>query len=50
MVKLKIIITFIKGPRKKLKIKRMLTKLENIILSIWIERWHWKLLKLLQKG
>ena len=36
-----------KKPRKKIKIKTITTKLENIILSIWIERWNWKSLKLL---
>jgi hypothetical protein len=35
--KLKKTITFTKGTRKKIKIKIMRIKLENIILSIWIE-------------
>ena len=39
-MKLKIIITFSKMPRKKLEIKTMKTKLKNIILSIWIEGWN----------
>jgi len=49
-VKLKRIIIFIKGPRKKIKMRTMRTKLENIIPSIWIEWWNWKLMKLLYKG
>jgi hypothetical protein len=49
MVKLKRIITFTKGPRKKLKIKTIRTELKNIIPSIWIEGWNWKLIKLIQK-
>jgi hypothetical protein len=49
-VELKRIITFNKWLRKKIKIKTMRTKLENIIPSIWIERWNWKPIKLLQKG
>jgi hypothetical protein len=35
--KLKKTITFTKGERNKIKIKIMRIKLENIILSIWIE-------------
>jgi len=35
--KIERIITLIKGPRKKLKIKIMRMKLENIIPCIWIE-------------
>jgi hypothetical protein len=35
---------------KKLEIKTMRTKLENIISSIWIERWDWKSIQFLQKG
>ena len=49
-VELKRIITFNKWLRKKIKIKTMRIKLENIIPSIWIERWNWKPIKLLQKG
>jgi len=49
-VKLKRIINFTKGPRKKLEIKIMKTELENIRPSIWIERWNWKQIKLQQKG
>ena len=49
-MKLKRIIIFIKGPRKKIKMRTMRTKLENIIPSIWIEWWNWKLMKLLYKG
>jgi hypothetical protein len=30
--------------------KTMMTKLEIIISSIWIELWNWKPLKLLQKS
>jgi len=48
-VKLKRIITFTKGSRKKLEIKTMKAKLKNIILSIWIEWWNWKPLQKLQK-
>jgi len=46
-VKLKRIITFTKKPRKKLEIKTMRTKMENIISSIWIEWWNWKPIKIL---
>jgi len=49
MVKLKRIITFTKRSRKKLEIKIIRTKLKNIILPIWIEKWNWKRIKLLQK-
>jgi len=45
---LKRIITFTKGTRKKIEIKTMKTKLENIISSIWIEEWNRKSIKLLQ--
>ena len=45
---MKRIITFTKGPRKKLEIKTIRTKLENIMPSIWIEWWNWKSIKLLQ--
>ena len=31
-----------KAKKKKLEIKAIRTKLENIIQSIWIERWNWK--------
>jgi hypothetical protein len=51
---LKRIITFTKKSRKKIRnqneTKTIRTKLENIIPSIWIKGWNWKLLKLLQKG
>ena len=30
--------------------KTMMTKLENIISSIWIKLWNWKPLKFLQKS
>ena len=45
MVKLKRIITSSKGPRKKIEIKTMRTKLKNIIPSIWNEWWNWKFWK-----
>jgi len=48
-VKLKRIIIFTKEPRKKLEIKTMRIELKNIIPSIWIERWNWKSIKLIQK-
>jgi hypothetical protein len=48
-VKLKRIITSTKGPRKKLEIKTLRTKLKNIIPLIWIEGLNWKPPKLLQK-
>ena len=48
-MELKIIIAFIESQEKKLKIKTIRTKLENIVPSIWIEWWNWKLIKHLQK-
>jgi hypothetical protein len=50
MMQLKRIITFTKRLRKKLEIKKIRTKLENIIPSIWIEWWNWKPIKLLQRS
>ena len=49
-MELKRIIAFTKGPRKKIKIKTIRIKLENIISSIWIEWWNWKPIKLLHKS
>jgi hypothetical protein len=46
---LKRIIAFTKGPIRKLEIKIIRIKLKNIIPSIWIEWWNWKLIKLSQK-
>ena len=37
-----------KKTKKKLEIKTMRIKLENIISLIWIEWWNWKPIKLLQ--
>jgi hypothetical protein len=44
------IITFTKRLRKKLEIKKIRTKLKNIIPSIWIEGWNGKSIKLLQRS
>jgi len=48
-MELKRIITFTNGSRKKIKNQNMRIELKNIISSIWIEWWNWKLIRLLQK-
>ena len=49
-MKLKRIITFTKSPRKKIEIKKIRTKLNNIIPWIWVEWWNWKPINLLLKS
>jgi hypothetical protein len=47
MVKIKRIIIFRKGPRKKIKNQNNKNQLEKIIQSIWIKGWNWKPIKTL---
>ena len=49
MVKLKKIIIVIKELRKKIKNQNNKGQIKNMIPSIWIEKWSWKLIKFLQK-
>jgi len=48
-MKLKKIVTITKGLRKKIEINIVRTKLKNIIPSIWMKKWNWKPIKVLQK-
>jgi hypothetical protein len=49
MVKLKKIIIVIKGLRKKNRYQNHKGQIKNMIPSIWIKKWSWKLIKFLQK-
>jgi hypothetical protein len=46
----RIIIFSEKAKKKKTAIKTTMTKLKNIVPSIWGERWNWKQVKLLQNS
>ena len=49
MVKLKRLITYTKGSRKKIRNQNNEDQIEKIIPLIWIEWWNWKRQKNLQK-